>query len=161
MRVSGRTLMTLAVVAIVGAMVFTAWGWPFRAALFPLAVGVPVLLLTLIELICVISGRTETLEEESLGADFRLSETADPQLAGRRTVAISLWIIAFLLLILLVGFPIAIALFFVMYLRFGAAESWSATLTTASAAWASFYILFVWLLNTPLHEGWIQQWFGQ
>ncbi|MGZ9274613.1 MAG: hypothetical protein ACXW34_07710, partial [Nitrospira sp.] len=62
MRVSGRTLMTLAVVAIVGAMVFTAWGWPFRAALFPLAVGVPVLLLTLIELICVISGRTETLE---------------------------------------------------------------------------------------------------
>ena len=106
MRVSGRTLMTVAAVAAVGAMVFTAWSWPFRAALFPLAVGIPVLLLTVIELICVITGRTETLAEESLGTDFRLSETADPRLAERRTVAIILWIIGFLLLILLTGFPL-------------------------------------------------------
>jgi hypothetical protein len=160
MRISGRTLMTLAVVATVGAMVFTAWGWPFRAALFPLAVGIPVLLLTLIELIYVIGGRTKTLAEESRGTDFRLSETADPRLAGRRTVAIVIWIIGFLLLILLAGFPIAIALFFVMYLRFGADESWGTTLTTASIGWAAFYVLFIWLLNTPLHEGWIQRWFG-
>jgi hypothetical protein len=152
--------MTLAVVATVGAMVFTAWGWPFRAALFPLAVGIPVLLLTVIELICVITGRTETLAEESLGTDFRLSETADPRLAGRRTVTIILWIIGFLLLILLAGFPIAIALFFVMYMRFGADENWGTTITTASIAWAAFYFLFIWLLNTPLHEGWIQRWFG-
>ena len=160
MRVSGRTLMTLAAVAAVGALVFTAWSWPFRAALFPLAVGIPVLLLTVIELICVITGRTETLAEESLGTDFRLSETADPRLAERRTVAIILWIIGFLLLILLTGFPIAIALFFVMYLRFGADESWGTTITTASVAWAAFYVLFIWLLNTPLHEGWIQRWLG-
>ena len=152
--------MTLAVVATVGAMVFTAWSWPFRAALFPLAVGIPVLLLTLIELLCVIRGPTNTLAEESLGTDFRLTETADPRLAGRRTIAIILWIIGFLLLILLAGFPIAIALFFVMYLRFGADESWGTTITTATVAWAAFYVLFIWLLKTPLHEGWIQRWLG-
>ena len=95
-----------------------------------------------------------------LGTDFRLSETADPRLAERRTVAIILWIIGFLLLILLTGFPIAIALFFVMYLRFGADESWGTTISTAAVAWTAFYVLFIWLLKTPLHEGWIQRWFG-
>ena len=160
MRVSGRLLMTTAVVFTVAAMVFTAWSWPFRAALFPLAVGIPVLLLTLIELMCVITGRTETLAEESLGTDFRLSEPTDSRLAGRRTVAIIGWIISFLLLILLTGFPVAIALFFFLYLQFGTDESLGTAIITAIVAWAAFYFLFIWVLNTPLHEGWMQRWLG-
>jgi uncharacterized membrane protein (DUF373 family) len=157
MAAPGKILATSGLVALVGWMIFTAWGWPFRAALFPLAVGLPLLALVVVELFLTVTGKSRGIEEESLGADFRLSETSDHALTERRTVIIAVWILSFLLMILLVGFPIAVPLFFFLYLRLGAKESWAATIGTTAVAAASFYALFVWLLRTPLHEGWIQR----
>jgi hypothetical protein len=156
----GKVLATLVLAVLVGWMIFTAWGWPFRASLFPLAVGLPLLALVVVELFLTITGRSKGVEEESLGADFRLSETSDQALAERRTIVIAVWIVSFLLMILLVGFPIAVPLFFLLYLRLGAKESWGATIGAAAIASGSFYGLFVWLLRTPLHEGWIQRLLG-
>jgi hypothetical protein len=157
MAAPGKILVTSGLVLLVGWMIFTAWGWPFRAALFPLAVGLPLLALVVVELFLTVTGRSRGVEEESLGADFRLSETSDHALAERRTLIIALWILFFLLMILLVGFTIAVPVFFFLYLRLGAKESWGATIGTTAVASASFYALFVWLLRTPLHEGWIQR----
>jgi hypothetical protein len=152
----GKVIMTAAIVAVTGWMVLTAWSWPFRAALFPLVVGIPVFVMAIIELGLTLLGKVKGVEEESLGADFRLSDTLDSRLADQRTIQMGLWIVAFFALILVVGFPIAAPLFFLLYLRFGAKERWGIAIGLAAVAWLSFYGLFVVLLNTPFDSGWLQ-----
>jgi hypothetical protein len=152
----GKVIMTAAIVAVTGWMVLTAWSWPFRAALFPLVVGIPVFVMAVVELALTLLGKVKGIEEESLGADFRLSDAIDQRLADQRTMHMALWIVAFFALILVVGFPIAAPLFFLLYLKFGAKESWGIAIGLAAVAWLSFYGLFVVLLNTPFEAGWLQ-----
>jgi hypothetical protein len=148
--------MTAAIIVGTGWMVLTAWSWPFRAALFPLVVGIPVFVMAVVELSLTLLGKVKGVEEESLGADFRLSDVVDEKAANRRTIHMGLWIIGFFALILLTGFPIAAPLFFFLYLKLGAKESWGTAVGLAAAAWLSFYGLFVVLLNTPFETGWLQ-----
>jgi hypothetical protein len=148
--------MTAAIVVVTGWMVLTAWSWPFRAALFPLVVGIPVFVMAVIELSLTLLGKVKGVEEESLGADFQLSDILDSSLANRRTIHMVLWIIGFFALILVTGFPIAAPIFFFSYLKFGARESWGTAVGLAAVAWLAFYGLFVFLLNTPFEDGWLQ-----
>ena len=156
MRLTGRALMALGLMIISAGMVITASTWPLKAALFPVAAGIPVFFMAMADFVLSLFEK-RTGEEKPLALDFRLSEHSDRALGRKRTVEIFLWILAFFFLVLFVGFPISVPLFFLLFLKRGGKEGWGTSLGLAALAWVGFVVLFVWLLNVPFQEGWVQR----
>ena len=154
MHLSGRAVMSGCIMLVGAGVVIQALQWPFKAALFPAIVGVPVFLLGMAD--CLMN-LFEKEKKDSATIDFKFSEAADKRVEKERTRSIFLWILGFFFLVLLVGFAVAVPLFVFFYLKFQARVGWVITIVNTLATWGIFYGLFVWFLNVPFMEGWIQQ----
>ena len=141
MRLSGAALFSAALAAVAGFAVYTALRWPPKAALFPLVMGIPLLVLAVAQLV----------------VDLRERPAAVPE--GRRAWGILAWMVAFILLVLLLGFPLAVPVFVLGYLVTSGRESWLLSAVLAAAAWGAFYLLFQRLLHFPFEDGLITGWF--
>jgi hypothetical protein len=92
--------------------------------------------------------------------DFQLSAGVAPALARRRTAAAMGWLAGFLAAIVLLGFPLAVPLFMLLYLKLQGREGWAVSIALTAAVWALFYGLFDKLLHLPFPAGLLQQWLG-
>ena len=146
----------------VGIMLLAAWAvisalaWPWKAALFPLAIGLPLFCLAAAEVLWVIlrpRARTET-------KDFQLSDDLPTDVTLRRTALALGWIAGFFAAIVLLGFPVAVPAFMFLYLKLQGKESWAMSTVVTLAVWAVFYGLFDRLLHLPFPDGWILTWLG-
>ncbi len=90
--------------------------------------------------------------------DFKLSEEVDPAVARRRTWTAFGWIIGFFFLIVLFGFNIGIPLFVFLYIKWHGGEKWLISILMTVGSWIFFWGLFIWLLDTPMPEGWVFRW---
>lgn len=149
--------MSLGLIVIAGGVVIHALKFPFKAAVFPVTIGISLFLISMVEF-CFTLFEKEDGDKDTKGVDSKLSEDADQAFADRRTLSVFLWIFGFFSLIVLSGFPIAVPVFFVFFLRFNGKEKWGISLGQGALAWASFYGLFVRLLHLPFGEGWVQKW---
>ena len=87
--------------------------------------------------------------------DFQLTDTVEPALARKRTIAIIFWTLGFLVLILLVGFPLTVPIFVFAYLKIAGREPWTLTLILTAISWLSMEGLFNRFLHLPFPEGFI------
>jgi Tripartite tricarboxylate transporter TctB family len=158
-RCSGRALFSLVLVGVGLFAVLSAWRWPFKAALFPIIVGIPLAVLAGVQLVLELRGRGAQMDEPAL--DLQLGGAVPEKVARRRTLTLFAWIAGFVVLVALVGFPVAVPIFMVSYLGFQTATGWRTALGLAGAAWAFFYGVFQWLLRLPFEPGWIQTWLGR
>ena len=140
MRLSGAALFSAALAAVAGFAVYTALRWPPKAALFPLVMGIPLLVLAVAQLVM----------------DLREHPPATPE--ARPAWGILAWMVAFIVLVLLLGFPLAVPLFVLAYLVTSGRENWLLSVVLAAAAWAAFYLLFQRLLHFPFEDGLITTW---
>src|SRR5262245_54631349 len=124
-----------------GYAVFAAYGWPKKAALFPLAIGIPLLILAGIEAIW------SFLEKQS---------TPSGQIPWMPWG----WMVGFLALIVLLGFPIAVAAFLLLYLKVQAKEGWLFSIVLTALVWGAFHGLFDMMLHLPFPAGWLLEWLG-
>lgn len=139
-----------------GGAVVIATGWPWKAALFPIAIGIPVFCLATIEVVWVVLGSTTRHQV----MDFQISEDLPPKVAARRTLEAIGWMLGFLGAIALLGFPVAVPLFVFLYLKLRGRERWGFSLIFTFAVWVFFYVVFDRLLHLPFPDGWIQGWIG-
>jgi hypothetical protein len=154
-RFSGRAVMSLILTVVSVVVVIIATKWPWKAALFPVSIGIAVFILWLIALILILAGKGDSGKKGAV--DFQLSSEVDAETATRRTLVAFAWIVGFFLLILFFGFPIAVVLFVFLYLKFQGKEKWSVTLLMTLFSAAFFWGLFVWILDTLLPEGLVFQ----
>ena len=140
MRISGAVLFSAGLAAIAAYAVMTALRWPAKAALFPLVMGIPLLVLALVQTVI-----------DCRGASVR--EDAPPP--TRAAVSIMAWMALFIALVFLLGFPLAVPLFIFGYLVVAGRESWLLSIGLAFAAWGVFYLLFQKLLHFPFDAGWL------
>ena len=110
-----HSALSLATVCVAGYALYASWSWPFRTALFPRVIALPILILASIEM--ALSVGSSEKERQGHAVDFQLTDTVEPALARKRTIAIILWTLGFLALILLVGFPLAVPIFVFVYLK--------------------------------------------
>jgi len=96
-------------------------------------------------------------EEERQAVDTALSETLPPDVTARRTRVAFTWIVGFFLAIVLIGFPAAVPLFMLAYLRGQGRESWALSLVLAGVAWLAFELIFDRVLHLPFAEGLLLQ----
>jgi hypothetical protein len=155
MKLTGKHFMSLGLLLFTAYIVITALKWPFKTALFPVAIGIPVFLMALAVFLLDLFGKEKSGESKTL--DFKLSESEDEELTQKRTIDIFLWILGWFLVIQLIGFSLSVPVCFIAFLRFRGKESWKLTIILTAVAWASFYGLFIWLLDTPFMDGWIQR----
>ena len=146
--------LSIGVMAVAGYGVFEASAWPWKAALFPLVICVPLFCLAATEALWVLFGSPAA---ETDATDFQLSGGPG---AARRTLAAIGWMLGFFAVIVLAGFPVAVPLFVLLYLRLQGGERWALSIVTALVAWAVFYGLFDYLLHVPFPAGWVASWLG-
>lgn len=133
------------IVVVAGYAVYAAHGWPWKAALFPLAIGIPLFCLAVIEIAWTVWGKTAPTEEGP---------------AARGAVLPWIWMVGFFAIIVLLGFPIGVAVFMLAYLRFQAREGWLFSIILTAAVWGAFYGLFDAMLHLPFPAGWLLDWLG-
>src|SRR5437016_1401787 len=134
--------------------VIAATAWPWKAALFPLAIGIPLFCLAATEALWVLFGKREMQTEAK---DFQLTTGEG---SARRTAIAFGWMLGFFAAIALLGFNIAVPLFMLLYLKLQGREGWPVTIVLTLAVWGVFYGLFEMLLHLPFPAGWLFTWFG-
>ena len=148
-----RCALSLATACVAGYALYASWSWPFRTALFPRVIALPILFLALIE--WALSVWSSERESAGHAVDFQLTDTVEPALARKRTIAIIMWTLGFLALILLVGFPLAVPIFVFAYLKIAGQEPWTLTIALTTVSWLAMDGLFDRLLHLPFPEGWV------
>jgi hypothetical protein len=146
-----RFALSLAAACVAGYALYASWNWPFRTALFPRVIALPILFLALIEL--ALSVWSVEREREGHAVDFQLTDTVEPALARKRTIAIIIWMLGFLVLILVFGFPLAVPIFVFCYLKIAGREPWTLTIVLTAISWLSMEVLFDRFLHLPFPEG--------
>ena len=146
-----RCVLSLATACLAGYALYASWDWPFRTALFPRIIALPIVVLASIELALSVWGNER--ERDGHAVDFQLTDTIEPALARKRTLAIVIWTLGFLVLIVLVGFPLAVPIFVFAYLKVAGRESWMLTIVLTAISWLSMEGLFNRLLHLPFPEG--------
>jgi|ERR671924_2417024 hypothetical protein len=133
--------------------VYLAHEWRLQARLYPWAIGIPMLILAIVQVILDLKGIQAKPQSDAAPVDFQFTKEIDPATAKKRAIIMFSWLAGFLLAIWLLGFPIAIALMMFTYLKFQGRESWVLSVALTVIAWLCFWGLFVKLLNLPFPEG--------
>jgi TctA family transporter len=152
----GHGLFALFFVAIFAFIVYQAkfgfGSWEPRAALFPLSIGIPCLILAILTVGLELFRSTRTVAAEEAAHEVA------PREALNRTIVIAGWIVGFFLTIWFLGFPLASALATFLYLKFSGGERWATSVALAFIAWAFFYGMFDYALKLPFPEGLLVDW---
>ena len=138
---------------------YQAKDWRLQARLYPWVIGIPMVILAIIQVIFDLKG-VEHKADDAAPVDFQITQTVDPVVARRRAINIFSWFFGFFAAIWLVGFSIAIALMVFGYLKIQSNEKWTISIVLTIVAWVCFWGLFVKLLNLPFPDGMIQTWLG-
>jgi hypothetical protein len=133
--------LSIAVMLASGYAVFAATAWPWKAALFPLVIGIPLFSLAATELMWALFGTAEEPE-------------ATDSVGQRRVALVAAWMLGFFAAIALLGFPIAVPLFVFLYLKLQGREGWVMSIVLTAGVFAVFYGLFDALLHLPFPTGW-------
>lgn len=143
--------------------VYLAQEWRLQARLYPWAIGIPMLILAIIQVIFDLKGvKAKTSDDGAppTPMDFQFTKDIDPATAKRRAIIMFSWLIGFFGLIYLLGFSIAIPIMMFAYFKLQGGESWVLSISLTIIAWFFFYGLFVKLLTLPFPEGLIITWLG-
>lgn len=150
-------ILALGIMALSAWAAISAWAWPLKTALFPLVISIPLFCLAAAELAWLLLARGERVQTK----DFQPPQAdVPPAIARPRIVAVIVWILGFFAAIVLFGFPLAVPLFMLLYLKLQARESWLFAIIFTAAVWGVFYGLFVQLLHLPFAAGWLTPWLG-
>ena len=140
--------------------VYQAQDWRLQARLYPLAIGIPMVILAIIQVILDLKGVERKQRDDAAPVDFQFTQTVEPKLARRRAIIMFGWLFGFFFSIWLLGFSITIPLMVFSYLKIQSNEKWTISIILTVTAWLFFYFLFVRLLNLPFPDGLIFTWLG-
>jgi hypothetical protein len=154
----GRVLFCVFLILVAVIAIYLALDWPFKAALFPLSVSIPLLLLAGIQLGILLVRKEETIESSAVDLEF--SSDVPPEIERRRVISAFAWIVGFIFCVYLIGFPLAVPLFIFSYLRFESDVGWLRTVAATAITWVVFYALFQRLVHLQFEQGALQAWLG-
>jgi Tripartite tricarboxylate transporter TctB family len=137
-------LFTLIIATTIAVALFQSRNFGFRAGLFPWVIGIPTLLLALVQLT-----KDVTLHKKERASDH---EAIPPAVARRRTLSIIGWTLGCFLAIWLLGFSYAVPLFIFLYLKLEGREGWLMSVAVTFFSWLFFYALFERMLNVPFPD---------
>jgi hypothetical protein len=158
MRSGGRTLFSLFLTVVAGYAIYRAAGWSFKTGFFPLAIAIPLLCLAALQIALEFFGAPEVESAGAVEAEF--TNEVPAREARRRAIATFVWIALFIGFVYFVGFPLAVPLFLLLYLRLQSRVNWVFSITLTAVTWAAFYALFERGIHLQFAPGQLQTWLG-
>lgn len=153
---SGRVLTALVMLTIFIIMSLLALDFPAKGRLMPLMIGIPAILLGLVQL--VIEYRAVLALDSKVGMANQTvpekSEKGDKK--GENQMII--WTTVFFIGMLLFGFVYASPVLVFAFLYYGSKESLKVSLISAVSTWAVIYFTFVKWFQLSLFPGLILEW---
>ena len=161
MKINARALFTTVLAAGLAAGIYTAKDWPVETRLLPWVVGVPGLLLALIQLTLdlVARGRTEETPATDL-IDLPTDRSLPPEVVMRRVSAFYGWFLGLVAGVWLFGFFIAVPAFVFLYLLLRAQEKWWSALIYTGATVGFLWLVFEEILRVLWPQGAVLFWLG-
>ena len=160
MKVKPQVIFSLVFLIFFIVFAYVAKDWRLQARLYPCVIGIPMVILALVQVILDLKG-VERKQQDAAPVDFQFAQTTvDPAVAKRRAITMFAWFFGFFFGIWLLGFNITIPLMVFTYLKIQSNEKWWLSLTLTAIAWGFFHVLFVRLLTLPFPDGIIFTWLG-
>ena len=153
MRFPPRILFTVGVVILSAYAVISSRDWPLTMSLFPLIVGGPVLVLSLIQLgmeLYHLRSADGTRREDT--GDLQVDLNMDTGVVAAKAGKFFGWILGFFFCVWLLGFFVAVPLYTLLYLKLDAKENWKLSIALTMAT----FIFFVGLFDQILHLPWTE-----
>jgi putative tricarboxylic transport membrane protein len=160
MKLRPQAILSIVIALFFVVFAYQAKDWRLQARLYPWAIGIPMLILAVIQVVLDLKGIAPKQTQSAAPVDVQLAERTDPALARRRTVNIFTWLIGYLIAVWLLGFSYCVPLVVFLYLKFQSRESWPLALGLTMLAWIFFYGLFDRLLHLPFPDGELFTWLG-
>lgn len=160
MKFRAQTILALVLLAFFIVFVYQAKDWRLQARLYPWAIGIPMLILALVQVVLDLKGIGPQKKDGDAPVDVQFAVRTDPVEARRRTFNIFAWIGGYVFSIWLIGFGYSVPLIVFLYLKVQSRESWALSLALTAAAWLLFWGLFDRLLHLPFPEGQVFIWLG-
>ena len=156
-RFGWKATFSLVVVIVFALALWESRHFDLRAGLFPWAIGFPVLGMAITQLI------RDILDKDRQPAGFAADEAPDvpdvpEHLVNQRTLVVSCWMIAYFLMIWLLGFSLGGALCTFIHLKFGSREKWLISTVLTLFAWGVIYGVFDRGLHVPFPTGQLLIW---
>lgn len=145
MSISSRIVTSAVMLCIFAGMTLMALGFPAKAQLMPLLIGVPGTAMALVQLITDLRAPAAPTPEAEAAFEAREEQ--------HRERKMFLWLALFFAGILAFGFLWATPVLVFAFLRFGERESWGVAATGAVGSWLVLYLVFVRVLELFLFEG--------
>lgn len=145
----GKLVMSLVMLAIFAVMVGVASQYPPQARFMPLVVGVPGIVLCLLQLLL------ERAAARRPAAVASVAAVAVEAGSGRRELLLWGAFIGLIASLILFGFWLTIPLFLLAFLRCYAKESWRFSLALSAAGSAALALVFHLGLGVALHGGFV------
>jgi len=150
---NGRVLTALVMLTIFVLMTVLALDFPLKSRLIPMMIGIPAILLALVQL--VIEYRAVTLKSDAA----ELAKPEKEEKEGQKDEKLMfLWTFLFFIGILCFGFVYASPVLVFGFLYFGSKESLKVSIISAVATWLVIYVSFVQWFQIPLFSGLILEW---
>jgi len=144
----GQVLTAVVMLAIFVTMSLMALGFPEKARLLPLMIGIPGSVLALVQV----------LRELRTAIDKVVESDEEQRQARRNERHMFIWMLLFFFGFLGFGFVYAAPLLVFGFLRIGMKESLMIGLISAVAPWAVLYGLFEQAFEIPLFDGLLIEW---
>ncbi|MGH7769571.1 MAG: tripartite tricarboxylate transporter TctB family protein [Candidatus Binatia bacterium] len=160
MRIRPQVLLGVILVVFFAVFVYLAKDWRLQARLYPWAIGIPMLVLALAQVVLDLKGIGAQKSGDNAPVDFRFAERSDPLAARRRAINIFAWIVGYIVAIWLLGYFYSVPLLVFLYLKVRSRESWTLSIALTAAAWIFFWALFDRLLHLPFPDGALFTWLG-
>jgi hypothetical protein len=154
----GRILFCLFLIGVAAYAVWAALGWTFKAKLFPLTVSIPLMILAITQLLMEILGKAGSTGGPAVDLEF--SADVAPEVARRRVIGAFLWVAGFILLVYLLGFPLAVPIFMFSFLITQSGVGFLLSVGLTGVTWLFFYGLFQRLIHLSFEDGLIQTLLG-
>ena len=151
---NGRVLTAIVMLGIFLIMTLLALDFPTKARLMPLLIGIPAVLLGLVQLI--IEYRAVALELTEGGKQVDVEK--DGKEGKKDEKQMIMWITVFFITILSLGFIYAAPILVFSFLYFGSKESMKIALISSASTWLLMFIIFVEWFKISLFEGLIPLW---
>jgi hypothetical protein len=154
-------LFSLIVLIFFCVFVYEAKEWRMQARLYPFAIGIPMLIFAIVQVILDLKGVKAKESSDGAPMDFQFQQNNLPaDVVRKRTITMFAWMFGFFMAIWLFGYVVAIPLMVFGYLKFQSNESWRLSVTLTVIAFVFFYSLFVKLLTLPFPDGAVQTMLG-
>lgn len=167
MRTRIELLFSLLVVVLLVWVIWETRAWPAHSRIFPMTIGIGVLLLALAQLAASARHAIRSGPSESIGAAAPVEAPAeqgssrenveDGARAGtparRSAVVMCGWVVLFFLGIWLLGFRVGSFVLTAAFLKLAASEGWGVSLAAGAVSYFFFLVVFHWILQVPLPVG--------